>query len=414
MSNNSHHFKFTKKENPLKNSTNENTKKTNKKERKHSELLIKILNSNVQFNNDKESQKSQTIYNKEKKSLFNKYHLNYRNRGQNLKVEFINNLTNIQKNTKKNDFNVNNSINMNNKIFDRKKTGENKKTRIKKQKLDEIKAKIKHNLDMNLENKFSFFKINKIYKTMTNINIKDSKQIKNKIKENKNIKYIMQRNNNFKYRLRNTAIFNKYFNKISENKVQKNKNLNNYLNRTKTEDFFSINNLDLSKVIKLKKKPFESLTFQLSNPKNNRYYNYSYKKEEETRNKLSLTELENINSKIDINAEKNLYLLIPKNNSSNNNNQKKEILYFNFDKNKISSAKKEENKNQEDISLISTDIAKGEFKNKKIFIMLNDSKKNEIPKHTKKVFHSPPKKLLDTIRTIKKLINIEKVEKVKF
>ena len=85
-------------------------KMTNKKERKHSELLIKILNSNVQFNNDKESQKSQTIYNKEKKSLFNKYHLNYRNRGQNLKVEFINNLTNIQKNTKKNDFNVNNSI----------------------------------------------------------------------------------------------------------------------------------------------------------------------------------------------------------------------------------------------------------------------------------------------------------------
>ena len=34
MSNNSHHFKFTKKENTLKNSTNENTKKNDKQKRK--------------------------------------------------------------------------------------------------------------------------------------------------------------------------------------------------------------------------------------------------------------------------------------------------------------------------------------------------------------------------------------------
>ena len=69
--------------------------------------------------------------------------------------------------------------------------------------------------------------------------------------------------------------------------------------------------------------------------------------------------------------------------------------------------KKEEHKNQ-DFNLDNNDNDIVEFKRKKL-IMLNDFDSNEIIKHNKNVLHSPPKKLLDTIRTIRKLSKIEKV-----
>ena len=68
--------------------------------------------------------------------------------------------------------------------------------------------------------------------------------------------------------------------------------------------------------------------------------------------------------------------------------------------------KKEEHKNQ-DFNLDNNDFV--EFKRKNILIMLNDFDSNDIIKHNKNVLHSPPKKLLDTIRTIRKLSKIEKV-----
>ena len=177
MSNNSHHFKFTKKENTLNNSINENRKNNIQKERKNSELLIEILNSNTPFNNEINCEKSKTIDNDEKISLFNKKDVNFRGR-RNLKVEVINNLTKISTKNKINAYKDNNLINMNNKIINHIiemiKTEENKKTIIKTQKLNEIKSKIKHNLNMNLENKFSFLKINMINNTINDIDITDS------------------------------------------------------------------------------------------------------------------------------------------------------------------------------------------------------------------------------------------------
>ena len=111
MSNNSHHFKFTKKENTLNNSINENRKNNIQKERKNSELLIEILNSNTPFNNKINCEKSKTIDNDEKISLFNKKDVNFRGR-RNLKVEVINNLTKISTKNKINDFKDNNLINI--------------------------------------------------------------------------------------------------------------------------------------------------------------------------------------------------------------------------------------------------------------------------------------------------------------
>ena len=108
MSNNSHHFKFTKKENTLNNSINENRKNNIQKERKNSELLIEILNSNTPFNNEIDCEKSKTIDNNEKISLFNKNDVIFRNRRKNLKVEVINNLTNVSSKNKINDYNNNN------------------------------------------------------------------------------------------------------------------------------------------------------------------------------------------------------------------------------------------------------------------------------------------------------------------
>ena len=110
--------------------------------------------------------------------FFNQKDINFRNRRKNLKVEVINNLTNISTKNKINDFKDNNLINMNNKIINHIiemiKTEENKKTIIKTQKLNEIKSKIKHNLNMNLENKFTFLKINMINNTINDIDITDS------------------------------------------------------------------------------------------------------------------------------------------------------------------------------------------------------------------------------------------------
>ena len=398
MSNNSHHFKFTKKENTLNNSINENRKNNIQKERKNSELLIEILNSNTPFNNKINCEKSKTIDNDEKISLFNKKDVNFRGR-RNLKVEVINNLTKISTKNKINAYKDNNLINMNNKIINHiiemKKTEENKKTRIKTQNLHDIKTKYKHNLNMNLENKFSFLKKSIINNTINNVHITDSNRNKNKINQNNNLNYIMKNRKKIQYRLKNTAVSNKYSNfKTNVNTIKNKKNLLKYLTRTKTEESYINNNtLKLNRSVKLREK-------------NNKNNGNSDKKEHNSILKI-LNESEKINSKINNNLEKNPHSIISKINSKIKNNQKKETLYFNFDKNNISLTKKEEHKNQ-DFNLDNNDNDIVEFKRKKL-IMLNDFDSNEIIKHNKNVLHSPPKKLLDTIRTIRKLSKIEKV-----
>ena len=376
-------------------------KKIYKKKKKNSELLIEILNSNVPFNDQIDCQKTKTIDNNEKISLFNKKDVNFRNKRNNLKIEVINNITNISIKNKINDYKDNNLINMNHKminhIIEMKKTEENKKTRIKTQKLNEIKAKIKHNLNMNLENKFSFLKINIINNTINNVHITDSNRNKNKINPNNNLNSIMNNRKKIRYRLKNTAVSNKYSNFTTNvNTIKNKKNLHNYLTRTKTEEsYIKHNTLKLNRSVKLSEK-------------NNKNNDNSDKKEQNSHLKI-LNESEKIKSKINNNLKKNPHSIISKIISKiKKNNQKKETLYFNFDKNNISLTKKEEYKNQ-DFKLDNNDSDSVEFKKKNILIMLNDFDSNDIIKHNKKVLHSPPKKLLDTIRTIRKLSKLKKV-----
>ncbi len=149
---------------------------------------------------------------------------------------------------------------MNNKIINHIiemiKTEENKKTIIKTQKLNEIKSKIKHNLNMNLENKFSFLKINMINNTINDIDITDSNQNKNKINPNNNLNYIMKNRKKIRYRLKNTAVSNKYSNYTTNvNTFKKETNLIKYLTRKKTEEsYINNNNLKLNRSVKLREK----------------------------------------------------------------------------------------------------------------------------------------------------------------
>ena len=204
----------------------------------------------------------------------------------------------------------------------------------------------------------------------------------------------MKNRKKIQYRLKNTTVSNKYSNfKTNVNTIKNKKNLLKYLTRTKTEESYINNNtLKLNRSVKLREK-------------NNKNNGNSDKKEQNSNLKI-LNESEKINSKINNNLEKNPHSIISKINSKIKNNQKKETLYFNFDKNNISLTKKEEHKNQ-DFNLDNNDFV--EFKRKNILIMLNDFDSNDIIKHNKNVLHSPPKKLLDTIRTIRKLSKIEKV-----
>ena len=109
---------------------------------------------------------------------------------------------------------------------------------------------------MNLENKFSFLKINKINNSINDIDITDSNQNKNKINPNNNLNYIMKNRKKIRYRLKNTAVSNKYSNYTTNvNTIKKETNLIKYLTRKKTEEsYINNNNLKLNRSVKLREK----------------------------------------------------------------------------------------------------------------------------------------------------------------
>ena len=306
MTNKLSHFKFTKKENSLNKSVIERKKENDslKKERKYSELLIRILLSN----NKIDKKENNKINNTKRKTLFNnnEFLIKYKNKNKPPKVyNEYNTLNNSQKK-------YNNKINK----YKTEKKNTYLKSSIMNKKLDEFKEIIKHNLNLNLETKFSFLK-------------KNNSSNKERIKYS-NLKYI-KINKNSKLNIKN-----------SRNKIQ------NQITRTKTTE--NINNLKL-------------------NNKINKKQNISINKaEKKSKNKL----------------------------------KNKKIVYINLSKNNIARTEKKEMK--EGIIKNNKDSVKKNIK----LILIDDYEQKKGIKQNNITFYLSPKRLIDQIRTIKKLNIINK------
>ena len=301
MTNKLSHFKFTKKENSLNKSVIERKKENDslKKERKYSELLIRILLSN----NKIDKKENNKINNTKRKTLFNnnEFLIKYKNKNKPPKVyNEYNTLNNSQKK-------YNNIINK----YKTEKKNTYLKSSIMKKKLDEFKEIIKHNLNLNLETKFSFLK-------------KNNSSYKERIKYS-NLKFI-EINKNSKLNIKN-----------SRNKIQ------NQITRTKTTE--NVINIKLSNKI---------------NKKQNTSINETEKK------------------------------------------SNKKIVYINLSKNNIARTEKKEIK--EGIIKNNKDSVKKNIK----LILIDDYEQKKGIKQNNITFYLSPKRLIDQIRTIKKLNIINK------
>ena len=221
MTNKLSHFKFTKKEASLNKSVIERKKENDslKKERKYSELLIRILLSN----NKIDKKENNKINNTKRKTLFNnnEFLIKYKNKNK------YNNIINKYKTEKKNTY---------------------LKSSIMNKKLDEFKEIIKHNLNLNLETKFSFLK-------------KNNSSNKERIKYS-NLKYI-KINKNSKLNTKNSR--NKIQNQITRTKTTENINnlkLNNKINKKQN---ISINKAEKKSKNKLKNKKIVYINLSKNN-----------------------------------------------------------------------------------------------------------------------------------------------------
>ena len=155
MTNKLSHFKLTKKEKPLNKTVNERNRENDslKKERKYSELLIRILLSSKPYNNKIDNEKNIKINNTKRKSLFNnndKFLIKYKNKKVFPKA--YNNFNTLNKSQKTYSSIINK--------YKTEKKNLNLKSRIITKRTDEFKEIIKHNLNLNLETKFFFLKKN--------------------------------------------------------------------------------------------------------------------------------------------------------------------------------------------------------------------------------------------------------------
>ena len=341
MTNKFSHFKFTKKEKPLNKSINERNRENDslKKERKYSELLIRILLSSKPYNNKIDNKKNNEINNTKRKSLFNnndKFLIKYKNKNKFPKAY--------------NNFNtLNNSQKTYRGIINKYKTEKknlNFKSRITNKKIDEFKEIIKHNLNLYLETKFSFLKKNN---SSSRKSIKYSLPKKNYNISNKNNKLNIK---NSQKKILNTSAYDK------KNKIQK------QIERIKTTE--NINKLKLNKINKM----------QNTSPKKSKLINYFFT------NKLTDTE----------------------NKKSNNKLNNKNIVYINLNKNNTATKLRTENKETK-FELIKNN--KDSVKHK-LLILIDDSEQKKGTKPNNMTFYLSPKRLIDQIRTIKKLNIINK------
>ena len=377
MTNKSSHFKFTKKEISLNNPANGRKKENDsiKNERKYSELLIRILLSSKPYNNKIDNKKNLKSNNLKRKILFNKTESGIKNKNKSPKIKAK---INFNKSSNSQIKNKNLIINKN---FKTAKKETNVQKSIINKKIDEIKEIIKHNLNLNLETKFSFLKPNNssskehiIYSPFKkNYNI--NKTSLNFIKINRDRKkYGLNLKNPKTNKLNITTYDRKY--------------TTQQMTRTKTTE--NINNIKKNKSSKNDKKiirKIKLMNYFSSNKlvqNNNKYINLTNRE----KSYEELNESENIKSRDKL--------------------KKRKIVYINLNKNNIGAKLRTENKEKEKGKKFKIIKNNKDSVKKKLLILINDHEQKKGLKQNNMTFYLSPRRLIDQIRTIKKLNSINK------
>ena len=373
MTNKSSHFKFTKKEISLTNPANGRKRGNDsiKNERKYSEQLIRILLSSKPYNNKLDNKKNLKTNNINRKIIFNKTEsgINNKNKYPKIKAKI-----NFNKSSNSQLKNKNEIINKN---FKTAKKETNVKKSIINKKIDEIKAIIKHNLNLNLETKFSFLKTNNS-SNKEHIIYSPSKKNYNTIKTSLN--YIKINKDRKKYGLN---LKNPKTNKLNIITYDR-KYTTQQMTRTKTTE--NINNLKINKSSQNTKRIIRKM--KLMN------YFSSNKLGQNSNKYINLTNREK--SYEEVNESENV--------KNRDKIKKRKIVYINLNKNNKEAKLRTENKEKK-IRIIKNN--KDSVK-KKLLILINDHEQKKGIKQNNMTFYLSPKRLIDQIRTIKKLNNINK------
>ena len=357
MTNKSSHFKFAKKENSL----NNGKKRENdsiKKEKKYSEILIRILLSSKSYNNKIDNTQEKTKANSTKrKTLFNNNtELKIKNKIKYPKFESNKNLKNLNKSLS---------------IKKTYKTEKTKTSQIMSKKINKIKDRIKQSIKLKLENKYSFLNKNNSLSNENTIYSSEKKNYKNYYINKRNVKSILINKNKNKYELNI-----KHHPKINLDKSTKEKKNKKIFNpQTK-----KAKNIDNKSPIK----QLELINYFSTNKLNPIYNKYIYLTNRDKSEK-NLNETDNIKSSTRL--------------------TKKKILYINLSKSNVRTENKTINIHKK------YGIIKGSMNStkKKLLILVDDfNQKNNCKQNNNMTFSLGPKRLIDQIRTIKKLNIINK------
>ena len=405
MSNNPHHFKFTKKDKILKISKNRKGEKMEQR-KKHSELLMHILNSSESYKDSINYQKTQREDNNLKKALNHRTELKIENKRKNSKSKIVRIFNNIPSNSKIKIINSkeNKVLNKNKNIIERIRTEGNIKDTKKSRKINESKENIKHNLNIKINNKFSILKMNIINNIINNRDTFHSRENKNKMnskshkKHPKHVKKIRDVKN---YGLNKNGNLNKsYKDSAIDNKRRKYPKIFKSLIISKTEEIFFNKNLKLNSNNVLKNKNMEKSNLESLNSN-------------ETNDLINRTE---INHSGRLNKPKYINLKFNKNFIKNPGpfTERKKFIINNYLKKNLcliqsgesNTASKEdviENKLDKKFNLLKNYINSIDSRKKNILILKDEFQKNKSYKFNTIDFPSEPKSLIDKIRAIKKL-----------
>lgn len=418
MMKNFSHFKFTKKNTILNNSKSEKKEGNNLflKEQDYSRIFLQILNSNKLFNNENSQQKEEhkirvkknyikniSILDNEELKLNLSYQRNNQNKGK------------VSQSPNKN-IAINHIIKVKtiDELIEEEKAQERiikNKSKIYKQK--QIKDLIKYNLDLKLGNKYSQLiirdKSNNDKKDDINLNNSNKKSqiyLKKSNKKEEAYNFIMKSQYKTKYGLRKSSNLINIINhsmtrNLKNSHSKKSKNLKIKISDNNSYKTVALNNSNSNKIMERKINKINTInkfSFLNSEKKSKRvlkiYNPDKYIDKEKNNDNNNITIAINKSSKI-----KNKFMpKIKKTELNDIKVNKKEVIYIKLRKNNVLlTANKNNNNNNFDI--IKNGIGPSK---KKLLMYLKDFNSNSSEYNTK-TFNMQSSKLIDRIRTIKKL-----------
>ena len=415
MMKNFSHFKFTKKNTILNNSKSEKKEGNNLflKEQDYSRIFLQILNSNKLFNNENNHQKEEhkirvkknyikniSILDNEELKLNLSYQRNNQNKGK------------VSQSPNKN-IAINHIIKVKtiDELIEEEKAQERiikNKSKIYKQK--QIKDLIKYNLDLKLGNKYSQLIIrdksnndNNDDINLNNSNKKSQIYLKKSNKKEEAYNFIMKSQYKTKYGLRKSSNLINIINhsmtrNLKNSHSKKSKNLKIKISDNNSYKTLALNNSNSNKIMERKINKINTInkfSFLNSEKKSKRvlkiYNPDKYIDKEKNNDNNNITIAINKSSKI-----KNKFMpKIKKTELNDIKVNKKEVIYIKLRKNNVLlTANKNNNNNNFDI------IKNGVGPSKKKLLMYLKDFNSE---YNTKTFNMQSSKLIDRIRTIKKL-----------